>query len=332
MALEVLRSGKVTALDRELSLALAAYLNGLMDDGNDTWHETIRTLAIDLRDPYARAILAIVSHGDWHDVLLETCLPLSDRVGIALMYLPDDELSSYINKTTEEAIEAGDIEGIVLTGLGPKAVPLFENYIRKFCDLQTAVLAFAFTEPRYFTDPRVEAWRQDYRHQLDDLNLFAQRARFDTMHAQLSRNPDGTSHIRPKPRQLSIRCAYCDNALDCNPDNDATPANAKARNGVRRGSIFGLAGKSGTACPKCGRTMPRCVLCLYWVGMPDPHTKGAVARDMPFEESSDNSTSVCLNCWHVSHLGHAKLWFSNHAVCPATGCKCHCQEVGRGFG
>ena len=332
LALEALRSGTITALDRELSLALAAYLNGLMDDGNDTWHQTVQNLATDLSDPYARAILAFVSRGDWHDVLKETSLPLTDRVGIALMYLNDYELTSYINTTTDEAIEAGDIEGIVLTGLGPTAVPLLENYIRKFSDLQTAVLAFAFTSPRYFDDARITAWRETYRHQLDELNLFLQRAHFDTRLNQLALLPDRSSTLAPPARQISICCAYCNNSLDSNPDNDLVTYGMNPPSGGGRRSIFGLGSKDGTSCPKCGRDMPRCAICLKCVGQPDPYTKAARAKETTFEESFANYTSVCLTCWHVFHVGHGEEWFSQHAVCPAPGCNCHCADVDKGFG
>ena len=327
LALQALRAGIISAVDRELSLALAGYLNGLTGDRNDTWHETIQNLAMDLQDPYARAILAFVSRGDWHDVLQETSLPLRDRVGIALMYLPDDELTQYINTSTNEAIKAGDIEGIILTGLGPKSVPLFENYIQKFSDLQTAVLALAFASPRYFTDPRVTTWRQTYRTQLDELGMFLQRAQFDVQHSKLSSLPDGASTLPSPPRQISIRCTYCDQSLDRNPDHNATAPNTSTNHGIHQGSIFGITGKAGTACPKCGRHMPRCVICMNWVGVPDPHTKGAVAKPMEKKEAMDNFVSVCRGCWHVTHAGHAEEWFRRHSVCPASGCDCRCVDV-----
>ena len=327
LALQALRTGTVSAVERQLSLALAGYLNGLMDGKNDAWHETVQDLATDLQDPYARAIFAFVNHGNWHDVLKETSLPLRDRVGIALIYLPDDEVSQYINTTTDEAIKAGDIEGIVLTGLGPKSVPLFENYIQKFADLQSAVLALAFASPRYFTDLRVTIWRQTYRTQMDELGMFLQRAQFDVQHSKVSSLPDGTSTLPSPPRQMSLRCTYCDRSLDRNPNHSATAASASANHGVHQGSIFGITGKSGTACPKCGRHMPRCVICMSWVGVPDPHTKGAVTKPMEKKEAMDSFVSVCRSCWHVTHAGHAEEWFRRHSVCPASGCDCRCVDI-----
>lgn len=330
LALKALRAGTVSGGERELSLALASYLNGLTEAKDNVWRETIQDLATNLNDPYARAILALVSHGDWHDVLKETSLPLRDRVGIALVYLSDDELSQYINNTTTEAINAGDIEGIVLTGLGPKSVPLFANYIRKFSDLQTAVLALSFASPRYFTDHRVTAWRQTYRSQLDQLGMFLKRAHYDVRLTKLSTLPNGQCTLPPPPRQVSLHCGFCEQCLDQNPDHSSASVNTGTNHGTHRGSIFGLAGKSGTACPKCGRHMPRCAVCLHWVGMPDPHTKGAVAKKMGKEEAMAKFVNVCLKCWHVTHAGHAEEWFQEHKICPASGCDCRCTEIDLG--
>lgn len=328
LALKALRTGTVSGCERELSLALAGYVNGLVGDKHDVWPETIQDLVTSLRDPYARAMLALVSHSDWRDVLKETSLPLRDRVGIALMYLPDDELLRYINVTTAEAIKAGDIEGIVLTGLGPKSVPLLENYIRKFSDLQTAVLALSFASPRYFTDPRVTAWRQTYRSQLDQLGMFIQRAHFDVHLTKFSTLPNGQCTLPPPPRQVSLHCTFCEHCLDENPNHSPAIANNTGTNhGTHRGSIFGLARKSGTACPKCGRHMPRCVICLRWVGVPDPHTKGAVAKKMGKEEAMASFVNVCQRCWHVTHTGHAEEWFRRHKTCPASGCDCQCVAL-----
>lgn len=179
-----MRNGTASPAHRELSLAFAGYNKGITDD--ETWEQTIQDLKKGLDDPYGRAILALVSHGDWHDVLAELTLPLRDRVAIALMYLGDEELTHYINETAAECIKQGDIEGIVLTGLTEQGVPLFQNYIRKFSDIQTAVLAMSYTCPRYFTDPRVDLWRQTYRSYLNDWQMFIPRVHFDVQYTKLS--------------------------------------------------------------------------------------------------------------------------------------------------
>ncbi|KAL9576144.1 MAG: hypothetical protein Q9212_007347, partial [Teloschistes hypoglaucus] len=170
-ALSVVKAGS-TPRNRELSLALAGFIRGTTDD---TWDETIQDIASSVTDSFARAILAFVRTGAWQDVLSETSLPLKHRVGIALMYIADDALTTWITTITDECITHGDIEGIVLTGLSEKAIPLFQNYILKYNDLQSAILALSHTSPLYFSSALVDAWRAEYRNRLNTYRLFLHR-------------------------------------------------------------------------------------------------------------------------------------------------------------
>ena len=325
LAFLALRNGNASSAHRELSLALAGYSKGTTDE---IWEETVRDLANHLHDPYARAILALVRHGDWHDVLAETSLPLGDRVGAALMYLNDDQLTCFINSNMAECIDDGDVEGIVLTGLTEQAVPLFEKYVQKFSDLQTAVLAMSFTCPRYFSDLRVDLWRENYRSYLNNWEMFVERSRFDVQATKLSAPPKERPELRPASRQVSLRCNYCEQALDRNPVNAPPPTSATIY-GTHPNKIFGNH-KSGTVCPKCGRHMPRCVICMGWLGMPDPHTRGNVAARMTKETAMRRFISVCRTCEHMSHGGHATEWFASHQDCPAPDCDCRCVEIDGG--
>ena len=220
LAFLALRNGAATPAHRELALALAGFVKGNTDD---TWNETVQEIANELDDPYARGVLALVSRGDWHDVLAETSLPLRDRVGVALMYLDDQELTEYINSTTVECIKEGDIDGVVLTGLTEQSIPLFQSYIEKFGDPQTAILALSHTSPRYFSSPLVEHWRESYRSFLNTCRLFLQRVQFDIQGTKLSTPPNRKPLLPPPPRQVSLRCNNCDQALDRNPDNIPFP-------------------------------------------------------------------------------------------------------------
>ena len=325
LAFLALKNHSHSPIHRELSLALAGYNKGTTDD---TWEETVGDLANQLDDPYARAILALVRNGDWHDVLAETSLPLRERLGIALMYLDDQELTQYIDSNMAECIEEGDIEGIVLTGLTEQAVPLFENYIRKSSDLQTAVLAMSFTCPRYFADSRVDLWRETYRSYLNNWCMFIPRALFDVQATKHSTPPNGRPQLRPASQQVSIRCNNCDQALHRSSVNSTPPTSATSH-GSHPEKIFGN-DKHGTVCPHCGRHMPRCVICMQWLGMPDPHTRGMVEARMTKKEAMDQMVTVCRKCWHMSHCGHATVWFAKHQVCPASGCACRCVEADNG--
>lgn len=344
LAFLALRNGAASPAHRELSIALAGFVKGNTDD---MWEETVREVAKELDDPYARAILALVGYGDWHDVLAETSLPLRDRVGVALMYIDDEELGQYIATVTAESIQHGDVEGIVLTGLTEKSIPLLQNYARKFCDTQTPLLALAHTSPRYLSHPLIDHWRQAYRSFLNASRLFLLRVQFDVQSTKLS-TPSGARQkplLPPPPRQISLRCNNCDHALDRNPENNPSPAPQTPPAGLaannNHGSIFGDA-RSGTVCPRCGRHMPRCVICMLWLGVPDPGSKGvaaaAAAASGGGHENDRNRDPlrefvvVCRGCWHMSHAGHAEEWFREHDVCAVPGCECRCGEVDAGVG
>ena len=353
LAFLALRNGSASQAHRELSLALAGFVKGGADK---IWGETVLEVAKELSDPYARAILALVSHGDWRDVLAVTSLPLHHRVGVALMYLPDDELTSYIASTTAESIAQGDIEGIALTGLTEKSISLFQTYILKSFDLQTAVLALAHTSPRYISSSLVDTWRESYRAELNSYRLFLQRVQFDIQATKLSTpvRTDRQPFLIPPPRQVSIRCNNCDQALDHrnssstakpvlsprtpgsnSPTASAAPAiHPSPSFGTHPGSIFGDA-RSGTICPKCSRHMPRCVICMLWLGMPDPSSKGVAAADAAAQAKQttknplDSFASVCQACWHMSHVEHAREWFADHDVCAVPACNCRCAKLDR---
>ena len=62
---------------------------------------------------------------------------------------------------SEQVVADGDIGGIILTGLTPEGVSLFENYVNNTCDVQTASLAMSFCVPKKFKDPRVTAWIEE---------------------------------------------------------------------------------------------------------------------------------------------------------------------------
>lgn len=323
LAFQALRNGNATTAHRLLSLGLAGFVKGETDD---TWDETVKDIAKELHDPYARAILALVGDGDWHDVLEEVSLPLKDRVGVALMYLNDKELTGFIRNATTEAIKHGDIEGIVLTGLTEKGMDLFQRYIQRFDDLQTAVLAMSFTVPRYVADVRFSSWREAYRSSMNSWKLFLNRAQFDSQSTKLSKSWDGRTLNQPVPRQVTLRCNNCDQALDRNKGNVSQAAPPMNGSGVHEERVFG-GDKSGTVCPKCGRHMPRCAICMMWVGMPNPHSRGAVAAASAKVDPMGSFISICQSCDHVFHGKHAEEWFHKHEVCPVPGCQCRCASL-----
>jgi hypothetical protein len=206
----------VTALARSrkerlrlMSTAVAGYMAYKHSDVNSPWREQCRKLASELDNSYLRAIFAYISDGSWLDVLDEGSLPLIERLGIALRFLPDNELAVYLSRLTDRAVQHGDLEGIILTGLTPRVVDLLQSYVDKTSDVQTAALIASFCCPRYFQDKRVESWVGEYRGLLNSWQLFSHRAKFDVARTQLSRRSNGVIAAPPVPRQIYLRCNHC---------------------------------------------------------------------------------------------------------------------------
>lgn len=67
--------------------------------------------------------------GSYDGVLYENKVAVRDRVAFACKFLNDTQLNRYIDKLTNEMKEAGNLEGILLTGLTKDGVDLMESYV-----------------------------------------------------------------------------------------------------------------------------------------------------------------------------------------------------------
>ncbi|KAE8358738.1 WD40 repeat-like protein [Aspergillus caelatus] len=335
LAYLALRSHRPTQAHKLLAMAIAGAAKG---DTDPDWEDTCAEIAKELTDPYARAILALVSKGDWNSVIQETTLPLKYRIEVAVRWLPDDELTEYINEMTAEAILQGDIEGIVLTGLGPSAMDLFQSYIRKFNDVQTPVLAMSHAVPRFINNnpnrARFEAWRETYRWQINSWKLQLERARFDVGSRKFAVTWDGRKLIEPPRQQVSLTCNYCTRPLT---QHDASSQLSPSTTGEvvhpTPGNPLGTSAMSGMVCPRCGRHMPRCGVCTFWLGSPDPMSKACLAADAGQQAGKPTQAEMmrrfivfCINCNHGFHAHHAQEWFMKHRVCPVAECNCICDR------
>ncbi|KAH8692886.1 hypothetical protein BGW36DRAFT_399655 [Talaromyces proteolyticus] len=307
IAFHALRRNEPTQGHKLLAMAIVGGAKGHHTDPD--WEETCREIATELTDPYGRAILALVSKASWESVLAETTLPLKYRVEVALRWLGDEDLTDYLRETKTEAIQQGDIEGIVLTGLRHSAIDLFQSYIRKFNDVQTAVLAMSHTVPRFIDDEpnkaKFRAWRETYRRQINSWKLQLERARFDVGSRKFAVTWDGRRLIAPAPQQVSLTCNYCTRPLSqVDPVSSSTSAAHSTTPSVASDlppstgstttsfSYQGAQGPilmSGTVCPRCFRHMPRCGVCSLWLGSPDPMSRAAIAADAK-EEEKNNTT------------------------------------------
>lgn len=255
----------------------------------DSWKMFASELATELHDPHMRAIFAYVSTGDWIEVLDEIGLPLRERIGIALRWLPDSELSNFVETATRAAVLAGDLEGIVLTGLAPRAVDLLQVYINRTGDVQTAALAASFAMPRYFTDHRVAYWVDSYRQLLNSWRTFHARARFDVARGRNSRGRNGAMLLDAPRRQVYVRCANCDRSIahvsrqhhpaaagPTGPGKKDTSKPMTLREKQSSAALSGSGGGGGggggapvtklTVCPHCKKSLPRCAVCLLTLG------------------------------------------------------------------
>lgn len=346
---------------------LAMAINGYQERQADPkWRNTCSEISKELTDPYSRAILAFVSKGNWRDVLDETTLALKYRIEVALRWLPDQELETYLNSITRESIREGDVEGILLTGLDKRGMDLLMAYINKFNDVQTAVLAMSHTVPRFIKDghylPRFEAWKGAYRCQISSWKLHLDRARFDVETRMLAKTWDDRPLLNNTPaQQISLVCNFCAKPLnppEYSDNNDElamqspiqipaqvqepSPEGFQERNLHQPSSSdyhseyhptgSPLRTTGGTMCPNCGRHMPRCGVCSLWLGSPDPAPKSAEERvraaktEPSVDELMRSFVVFCINCNHGFHAEHAREWFVKHRVCPVSECNCICDQ------
>ncbi|KAK0861527.1 hypothetical protein LTS02_007757 [Friedmanniomyces endolithicus] len=295
------------------------------DNMNEEQREMCRWMAADTDDPALKALLAFLTTGDWRDVMKTTYLHLGYRVALGLKYLNDTELSGFLQTETARAVRNGDLEGILLTGLGEQAMYLFQTYIVRTGDLQTAVLATAITNPRYVDDVRWEMWKETYFEQMQTWRAFNERTKFTVQHARLAKSAaNGRSSSLPseppEKARVLLRCNHCQSALSRNRLNRTPSADGQVSSSTR---ISGPVANTGTVCLTCGRHMSRCAICALWLGTPTlaagtAEHRNAMARMLVF----------CLQCEHGYHADHAQEWFEKHGgVCAVPDCSCMCGLV-----
>jgi hypothetical protein len=223
---------------------------------NSTWKELAGEMANELGDPYQRAIFAYIANSDWREVLDEIGVPIRERIGIALRWLDDDELTNYLKSTTNAAIRGGELEGIILTGVTVEGVQLLQEYINRTGDVQTAALVAPFSSPRFFSDERVEYWIESYRQLLNSWRLFHARAKFDVCRGSFSRDRRGVMTMAQPQRQVYVRCANCDRSIS----HHTTKKDLRLPRNVRTTAA------KPTVCPHCKKSLPRCAVCLLTLG------------------------------------------------------------------
>ena len=320
---------------------------------NDEQREICRWMEEDAVDVYLKALLRYLATKDWRSVVEDDALNLSDRLSVAFRYTSDTAITSFIDEMTASCITNGDVSGVLLTGLTELSMPLFQAYITRTNDLQTAVLATAFTNPLYVDDVRWAMWKDTYLWQMQAWRAFIERTKFTTQHARRSVTRNGDRLVKPAPRQITLRCVHCNGSLaqqqqqqqnestskDKRPSSFDSPSSGGGTKGNITAQAQRISEASGTVCPKCGRHLPRCSICMQWLGVADAVTtlpkrakepereidggkeSGAAKRET---ELLSRFVTFCIACGHGFHAHHAKHWFAKHGMCPVPDCRCLC--------
>ena len=269
-------------------------------------------------DPYLRAIYGYITTGDWTAIADESSLPLRNRVGVALRNFNDAKLTEWLSRQMEEAINTGDIEGIVLAGITDHMADVLAKYVEKFMDYQTPILIMSFCYPRYINDVRCEAWRKAYRELLQRHKKYILRVKFEQQSTIKSRLRDGTPIIKPPPRQITIRCLKCDaqsaNDLANTGAPQASASGPSTTTADTRNPLTASGVNAGLCCPRCGSHLARCAVCMEIVGV--PRSDQPEFSNDPAVRRMANFPSFCLKCKHVMHMDHSVAWFSRHSECP----------------
>jgi len=332
-AISILSHAKTERL-RLIATAVAGYLAYKNSHVNSPWKDQCRKMALELDDPYLRAIFAFIADDDWWDVLDESSLSLRERLGIALCFLSDKDLGVYLNRIADTVVNRGELEGLILTGITPRGIDLLQSYVDRTTDVQTASLIASFACPRYFVDSRVTHWTDCYRTMLNSWGFFGVRAKFDVARTKLSKTFGGQTTIRATPKQVYLQCNRCNKNISkakSNPGNNQVLLKQQ----FNKFNSLNKFNDIINACPHCGAPLPRCSICLLSLGseLPlEPLDKIEIANNpssgiVPRIENKFNLWfSFCLTCNHGSHAYHAEEWFSKHYVCPVPDCNCRCNS------
>ncbi|KDQ21229.1 hypothetical protein BOTBODRAFT_168544 [Botryobasidium botryosum FD-172 SS1] len=202
-----------------LSGTIAVFLTqaSAKQDSVNVWHEHCKRMALRIDDPYLRVMLSHLANETWSDILEDESLPLLDRLSIALRFLNDSQLTSYLRRLSTKLTKVGDIQGLLLTGLTPSGMGLLQNYVNSTGDVQTAAILGSFVVPASFKDVRVVRWVEAYHALLDGWQLFHLRCRFDIERGEMFKRMIASGKVAPFEwvhRQLSIRCNYCNRVVN----------------------------------------------------------------------------------------------------------------------
>ncbi|XP_048578803.1 GATOR complex protein MIOS isoform X2 [Nematostella vectensis] len=333
-AIEILRQGakvnqESSDKDKGKTLNMVAMaLSGYTEEKRTLWREMCSNLCHEIEHPYLRAAFAFLTCEDdnFDSILSDRDIEVEDIVAFACKFLPDSKLVAFIKMLTSLMVEAGDLDGMLLTGVTPDGVDLLEKYVNRTTDVQTACLVIINSvqniSDEVKRDKRVSCWIESYRNLLDTWRMWHQRAQLD-IHYTLK-----DSSQKP-PQQVFVSCNFCGNSILTTPlPTESRPRRiAQYYTPANRPKIMG--------CPGCRKPLPRCALCMVHMGTPSQQNAKPPQLDVNAEKpavvrSVNPFTSWftwCQSCRHGGHADHISDWFREHLECPVSGCECHCMNL-----
>jgi hypothetical protein len=200
-------------------------------------------------DAYLQSLLIYFITGEWTAVVGMSQLSLSDRIAVALKYLPDTQLTHFLTTATASAISSGSVAGLLLTGLTTRALDLLQVHISSHPSaLSSAVLLLSRTCPLYVQDARWPLWKDAYLEEMQVWRTFLERTRYTKEHNTRSVTREGKSVNKPAQPSLTIRCLSCQQNLALRKDPKSSSRRLAPTQGGVRGTAKG-GGKHGVQSP-----------------------------------------------------------------------------------
>lgn len=266
--------------------------------------------------PYLRAACTFLcnigtQHDDWYAKVLEDDnLSLCDRVAFACRFLPRKNLRNFLYKSIHNCMDEGNVEGIVITGLGKQGIELLQAYVDKYSDVQTAALVSSrVTLPSAWMRERAACseWLDSYRDLLNTWQMWQSRAMFDVGRAELLRHLVNKQHLekerfssnaassrslshnnrrmnvntmRKQPSMTNPRQSEINKFIPssppqvyarCNYCNTGLPLNKLRRQEGMANSWLSRQKPVLSCCPQCRKPLPRCSVCLLPMGCLNPY-------------------------------------------------------------
>lgn len=297
------------------------------------------------RTSYLRALLTFLvntsTSRNFDDILSDNYLSLCDRAAFACRFLAHDPLKNYLEKCIKSCQGAGNVEGLVVTGIEKEGIKILQSYVDRTADVQTAALVTSrvILPSDWTTERRVCAEvLESYRTLLNTWQMWQSRAMFDVDRADLvrkikirqakaqtgnarvtnfqshriqsarrqgSRQPD-PDIIPSVPAQLDARCTYCSSSLGLKRlENHANQWLSKMKPVL-------------SCCPSCQKPLPRCAICLLSLGCLNPYMELTRERDRSRPSRGANSLQSPDDLSSLANLPFAE-WFTWCMTCKHGG-------------